>query len=787
MWYHFTFAVISISLLGIAAGAIRCYMRFVPSPATREGVPWDVISQRLSFLGVSVALPVVLMSLLVATPTFSLTGAAILTAYFIVCALPFYMSGYVTAVIFRVGSSRASSLYAADLLGAAIGCLLSIPLLDRLGGVGSLLMVSVLSTATAFAVAVGSASRRRTVALVYVLVFAAALGLQMTRTHIDVRSVKLGLREETRAILEVKWNSHSRLALLDYFDQERQSAFPFLAWGLSDRYMGWLPRQYLITIDGASETPITEVKEEGITGHRYLSYDITGLPYQLRRGGKALIIGAGGGRDVLTALWFGSTDVTGVELNHDIVRWVRERYASFAGHLYRRPEVRIVVDDGRNFARASHERFDVIQISMIDTFAATAAGAYTLSENNLYTTQAFDEYLDHLRPNGILSINRFFLNPPHQTLRVVTLAREALAQRGINDAARHIVVIKKDSPLGNNGLVLVKVMPFTAEEIEMLRAVCGSLGFELVALPHARLQNAFTEYLTTANVERFYEAYPFNVRPPTDDRPFFFNTFKISTFFKSLGVRRHVEAERVYNFDAAFILFVLLALATCCVGMFIVVPLWLRKEVRPEENPQQRLTRGTLAYFLLIGLGFILVEVVLIQRFHLYLGHPIYSLAVILFTVLASSGIGSAWTGGVDEARLVRHVVLACTGALLLIVLHEVAWPMFLEKSLGLPRSARIALTIGSLAPMGIAMGMPYPLGLRAISTAGGARVPWVWAINASASVLGSILAFTLAMATGFRIVLLLGAVCYAAALTSAVVSFRASGRGVHERTSARA
>ena len=785
MWYHFTFAVISISLLGIAAGAIRCYMRFLPSQQTSEGAPWDVISRRLSFLGVSVALPVVLMSLLVATPTFSLTGAAILTAYFVVCALPFYMSGYVTAVIFRVGSTQASSLYAADLLGAAIGCLLSIPLLDRLGGVGSLLMVSILSTSTAFVVAWGSASRRRTIALVYVLVFAAGLGLHVSRTHIDVRSVKLSLREEMSEILEVKWNSHSRLALLDYFDQERQSAFPFLAWGLSDRYTGWLPRQYLITIDGASETPITEVKED-IAGHRYLSYDITGLPYHLRRGGKALIIGAGGGRDVLTALWFGSTDVTGVELNHDIVRWVRERYASFAGHLYTRPEVRIIVDDGRNFVRGSRERFDIIQISMIDTFAATAAGAYTLAENNLYTMQAFDEYLDHLRPNGILSINRFFLNPPHQTLRVVTLAREALAHRGINDPARHVVAIKKDSPLGNNGLVLVKVMPFTAEEIETLRAVCGSLGFELVALPQERLQNAFTEYLATPNIERFYEAYPFNVRPPTDDRPFFFNTFKISTFFRSLGARQHVEAERVYNFDAVFILFVLLALATCCLCVFIFVPLWLAGEARNEQNPQQRLQGGSLAYFVLIGLGFILVEVVLIQRFHLYLGHPIYSLAVILFTVLASSGIGSAWTAGLNDARLVRHAILACAAALLLIILHELAWPIFLEKSLGLPRSARIALTICSLAPMGIAMGMPYPLGLRAISAAGPARVPWVWAVNASASVLGSILAFALAMATGFRIVLLLGAVCYAAALASAVVSFRSNGRVVHGRTSAR-
>ena len=773
MWYHFTFAVISISLLGIAAGAVRCYMHFVPAASTSDGPPWEMISRRLTVLSISVALPILLMSLIVATPTFSLTGAVVLAVYFIVCALPFYTSGYVTAAIFRAGSRQASSLYAADLLGAAIGCLLSIFLLDRLGGIGSLLMVSVLSAAAAVVAAWRTPSwSRRGIALSYLLVFAFGLGFQASRTQVDVRSVKLSLREERHAILDIKWNSHSRLALLDYFDPARPSMFPFLAWGLSDRYTGPLPRQYLITIDGASETPITEVKGD-VAAHGYLAYDITAVPYHLRRGANVLIIGAGGGRDVLTALWFGSTHVTGVELNDDIVRWVRDRYASFAGHLYSRPDVRIIVDDGRNFVRASRERFDVIQISMIDTFAATAAGAYTLSENNLYTMQAFEEYLDHLHPTGMLAVNRFFLDPPHQTLRVVTLAREALARRGITEPARHIVAIKKESPLGDNGLVLVKLAPFTADEIDTVTKLCASLGFELVALPRGGFQNVFTEYLATPSLERFYDAYPHDVRPPTDDRPFFFNTFKISAFFESLSARQHVDPFRVYNYDAVFILFVLLALATSCLCVFIIAPLWSRTAARTATGSPARLPVGPLTYFISIGLGFILVEIVLIQRFHLYLGHPIYSLAVILFTVLASSGIGSAWTARLSDTRLRRHATLACLAALVLIVLHEIVWPVFLENSLGLSRSLRIALTICSLAPMGIAMGMPYPLGLRASAATAPARVPWVWAVNAGASVLGSILAFALAMASGFRIVLLIGGLCYAAALASAMVAFR--------------
>jgi SAM-dependent methyltransferase len=762
MWYHFTFAVISISLLGIASGAIRCYTRFSHQYHEIARDPWNVISRRSTLFSVAVVLPIVLLTWFVATPTFSFGGGLLLTAYFAACAAPFYASGYLTAAIFRFGSARVSSLYAVDLLGASLGCLLSIPLLDRLGGVASLLLVSVLSALVSWAASWRSlAPSRRTTALVTALALSGVLVFQVSRTQVDVRTVKLSAREEMHRIVDVKWNSHSRLALLDYFDPSAKTAFPFLAWGLSDRYAGWLPRQYLITIDGASETPLTELKED-VAAHEYLAYDITALPYHLRPGAKALVIGAGGGRDILTALWFGSPDVTGVELNRDIVRWVRERYARFAGHVYSRPEVRIVVDDGRNFVRASRETYDVVQISMIDTFAATAAGAYTLSENNLYTAEAFDEYLEHLRPDGVLSINRFFLDPPDQTLRVVTLAREALGRRGIRDSAGHVAAIKKGSPLGDNGLVLVKVAPFTAAEIQTLRRLCESLGFEPVALPGARSESPLSEYLAAPEPAAFYETYPFDVRPPTDDRPFFFNTLKISALLGSLELRQLIEPIRVYNFDAVFILFILLGLAGVALCLFIFVPLFLSR-----TSGEPRLPARSLAYFVLVGLGFILVEIVLIQRFHLYLGHPVYSLAVVLFTLLASSGIGSAWTARWAHGGLGRHLTIGCAAALLLIVLHQVLWPVFLATTLGLSRSMRIALAIVSLLPLGISMGMPYPLGLRVISAVRPTAMPWVWAVNGAASVLGSILAFALAMAMGFATVLLLGGLCYAGALLS--------------------
>jgi hypothetical protein len=771
MWYHFTFAVISIALLGIAAGAMSCYLRFPPGAQGGGATSafWQTISAGLNTFSLAVMLPVGLMIFLIDTPTFSWRGVLLLVSYFTACAAPFYASGYVTTALLRFGGARrVSSLYAVDLLGGALGCLVSIPLLNYLGGIGSLLIVSVLTAVAAAVLAArGGFTSRSVLAVATSVVVLTILCVQVRTARVDLRTVKMDLREESLGVLEVKWNSHSRLAMVDYFNPAEPKSWPFLAWGLSDHYKGWLPRQYLITIDGASETPVAALGED-LRKHEYLAWDVTSLPYHLRKGGKTLVIGSGGGRDVLTALWFGSQDVTAVELNQGIVDWLQGPYADFAGHVYSRPGVRLVVDDGRNFVRASPDYYDVLQISMIDTFAATSAGAYTLSENNLYTAEAFDEYLEHLSADGILSINRFFLDPPQQTLRVVTLAREALMRRGVQDPAQHLAVARKRNLWDKIGLVMVKKTPFTIAEVDQIRDVCLKMGFEPVALPGVPLDNTFTAYLQEPDPARFYQSYPFDVRPPTDDHPFFFNTFKVSSFGDALRRRQEIEPVRVYNFDAVFILFVLLALAVVCLFAFLFLPLMWRTRTARGGAMKPGVPGRQLAYFVCVGLGFILVEVVLIQRFNLYLGHPIYSLAVILVSLLAFSGLGSALTTRWANHGHVFPLAVACALVALLVLAHECLWPYFLQQTLGLALATRIALAVAALLPIGLSMGMPYPLGLRVVAHGNPDGMPWVWAVNAAASVLGSVLAFALAMVAGFTIVLLAGAFCYVGALCCA-------------------
>jgi hypothetical protein len=374
-------------------------------------------------------------------------------------------------------------------------------------------------------------------------------------------------------------------------------------------------------------------------------------------------------------------------------------------------------------------------------------------------------------------MNRFFLDPPRQTLRVVTLAREALARRGVQDAARHIVVIKKPNRSGDNGLVMVKRIPFTSTELDTLRNLYVSAAYEPIAVPGAALDNAFTRYLREREPERFYQSHAFDVRPPTDDRPFFFNTLKVSSIPAYLGLRHQVEAVRAYNLDAVFTLFMLLGMATVSLLAFVFLPLfWQARNSRPLQYPHYSTSWSNLVYFVWVGLGFILVEIVLIQRFNLYLGHPVYSLAVILVSILAFSGLGSVWTRRRPNEHLKFSMAISCAAVTLVVIAFEAIWSMVVNHTLGLPLSARIGLAVASLMPVGICMGMPYPLALRAISTKSAEAVPWVWAINAAASVLGSILAFSLAMAVGFRVVMLLGAACYACAF---VMASRLTGHAV--------
>jgi spermidine synthase len=430
-------------------------------------------------------------------------------------------------------------------------------------------------------------------------------------------------------------------------------------WGLSPKYDGPHPFSYFMDIDASASTEILVAQK--IDDVAFLRDEVTAFAYRLMPpGGESLVIGPGGGRDVWSALVFGASKVVGVEINSIIVDDVmRGRFRGRSGRLYERPDVQVFVDDGRNFVARSRDRYDVIQASLVDTWAATAAGAYTLTENTLYTVDAFSDYLDHLSDDGVLTITRWVADG----LRLVSLAQEACARRGWS-AADRLAVVRHE----NVATFLLKKKPFTAEETARLRAIADRLDFEVLYTPSTEptygrssdtrqttkpaedvlVEGAATgdyaRLITAADREQFYASYPADIRPTTDDRPFFFHTTKIQDQFDV------AFGQKMLFGNGLSALMTLLGISAALVALFVVGPLIVagRGQARP---------RGWLAwlvYFGALGAGFMLIEVSVLQNFVLLLGHPVYSLTVTLFSLLLGTGLGAGWSRRLDGVSLRR-------------------------------------------------------------------------------------------------------------------------------------
>jgi SAM-dependent methyltransferase len=491
----------------------------------------------------------------------------------------------------------------------------------------------------------------------------------------------------------------------------------------------------------------------------------------LRPQGDFAIIGPGGGVDVLRAVGSGSKNVTAIEINPLIANTVmRERYADYAYHLYDIPEVHLHVADGRSWIRNSKEKYDVIQMTLVDTWASTAAGAFALSENNLYTVEAFQEYFDHLKPDGILAITRWEFKQPREALRVVSQAQEAMGKTGVEDMRAHFIVIS-DGPLDEDGrpvTVLAKKGPFTPAEVERVTDYLGSNSklhalyvpsSEEPGLGDLARKNAFQELIALdggllgckSPRGLFICHYAYDITPVTDNAPFFFFTIKTSSVLKSIFAGSGHGMDWRINLGVV-VLWMLLLISLVAVLAFLVLPLAFR---RGAPGPGTR----PLLYFVAVGLGYILVEIAFIQRFVLFLGHPTYALTVVVFLLLLSSGAGSLTSRRwLSDPRQVRWVLAAITAGLAALVF---LLPRVLGAWIGIPFPAKLAVSALLLVPVGFAMGMPFPTGLRQLTERGQGGVEWAWAMNAGASVLGSAVAMAIAIHLGIAATLASGAAAY--------------------------
>ena len=753
-WYHFAFFAISLALLGLGASGVFVYaaqqrLKVVPTPNL-------LVFSAFAFAGLSV----LLMVLYLYTPlgvagmknNFLLLMFAILVG-----TAPFFAGGlYLTIAISRYSESI-TRVYAADLLGAAGGCLLFIPALGVFGGPGPMLGAAVLSLLGALGYIATPKMRRMTLALLSV-----AVGILTVQAVQPILDIQYGKDGPIRPSLFSEWNSYSRVAVYDE---------PQVDWGLSQA-VDVVPAPSLrMDIDVSAGTAI--LLPDSREDVEYLRYDVSALGHWLLpEDSKTLIIGPGGGRDIWTSLVFGARSVTGIEINSIIVDGVMQgAFFNRSAGIYAEPGVSVVVDDGRNYIARSDERYDLIQASLVDTWAATSAGAFALTESNLYTVEAFVEYLSHLSDDGILSFSRWRTG----SQRLITLARAAGEELGWGGIADRLFVAASHDLAGLSGVVTVVVsrQPLTGRQIGILTETSERLGFELLYAPAAGNdqsigQPEFIELATAPDLAPVLAASPTDISPVNDDKPFFFQSSRLDdlgSFFRGfLGDTARVRDDAP---TAGIDLIVrLLVLSVFSVILFIFVPL---RFIPSEHAPRTDSALLHLSYFAFLGVGFIVMEVRLIQRFVLFLGHPVYALTVVLFSFLLGAGLGSAFSRRFGSPERVARWALV--GVFALGIVYALELPDVLAAGLGLDRSLRIAVTLALLLPLSTLMGMPLPAGIRMLADRSSAMVAWAWGINGATSVLGSALAILLAVSLGFTAVTVIASVFYAAALLSHTVS----------------
>jgi hypothetical protein len=753
-WYHFAFLAVSVALLGY--GASGTALSLVPRWARLP------IARRASTLAILFAASVLGAYLSLNHLPFDSYRIAwerrqlfYLLLYYLALTAPFFFSGLATGMLLTAHARHTSRLYAANLLGSAVGALVPLLVLARVGE-GVVLVIAALGLLAAFTFFLqrspakqSTALRSSTLAYQAVLLGATALVLVLAvflpapfRLRLSpYKGLSQVLLFPDAELVWQRWNAFSRV------DRVRSSSIRS-APGLSLAYAGRLPQQDGLFSDGDDLSPVVAAGAH----QDYLDYLPVALPYQLRGGGRALLLGPKGGQAVQVALSEGAEWVVAVESNPLLVE--------SAGSVYRDERVRVVNEEGRHYARRSDETFDVIHLALGDGYRPVTSGAYSLGEHYDLTVEAFEDYLSRLRSDGLLVVERWMQLPPSELLRAGAIAVEALRRTGVDEPEAHFAVIRD----WQVGLILVKNGTYSKEELATIREFCRERSLDLVALPGLTEAEANQFNLLDEPVyyqvfrqlfddpTRVYAEQGYDVSPPTDDRPFFFHFFKwgqTRAVLQQLG-----KIWLPWGGSGFFVLVALLAVAAVTSGVLILLPLALS---RLGEGGKKGLRARTLAYFGLLGLGFLFVEIPLMQRFILFLGQPVYAFAGVAASILFFSGLGSLATPRLSPGRTLPFLVVG-------ILLYPLGLPVLFDTLLGAPLALRMLTTILCLAPLGFLMGMPFPGGLAWLRARAPGMIPWAWAVNGCMSVLASVLAAMIALSAGFSWVLAAGALAYAGA-----------------------
>ncbi|MGD2027336.1 MAG: hypothetical protein PVI99_05925 [Anaerolineales bacterium] len=764
-FYHFAFMIVSLALLGF--GASGTFLAIFPRVGRRNP------ASTLGFLSLGAAasmLGAYILTNQVPFDSFSIAWdqrqIGIFALHYAALSLPFFFSGLAVGLLLELTPRSAGKVYAVNLVGSAAGCLVALAVPQSLGGEGTVVFSSMMAALAGVVpfLAQTNKSAAATAGIVLTIVIMLfngyTLGVQVKKgaplpllglNISPYKGLSYALQYPGAETVAREWNAFSRV---DVVSSPGIRSMP----GISFRYTAPPPAEYGLLVDGDNLSPVV-LPEADLS---FTDYLLEAAAYRLRPGARVLLLEPGGGLALQTALSQGAAEITAVEPNPLVVDLV---------YVYGNPEVETVVETGRSYLKRASGQYDLILFSLSATYHPVRSGAYSLVEDYRHTLEAYQDALDRLDEGGILVIRRWLQVPPSEWLRSFVLAVTALEENGLDPGA-HIAAIRSF----NAGLLLVKKTPFTPGELEALRAFSADRAFDLVHLPNLQPEETnrynilsepvysqtFRAFLSAPDRQAWLAGYPYEVSPPTDNHPFFGHYFKWSQ-------TRQIIAElgkswQPFGGVGYFVLLVLLALAIVLAGAIILLPLAFLR----GERISPALRWSSFAYFGLIGLAYLLVEIPLVQRLILYLGHPAYALTTTLFAILLFSGIGSRNAARLPHRRTLAALVLAVWAA---------PWVLsgLFEITLGFPLVIRAGIAVAALAPLGFLMGIPFPRGIDKIETAAPSLIPWAWGVNGALSVISSILAALIALSFGFSWSLLAGAACYGGAWAAAK---RLGGRG---------
>lgn len=744
-YYYLAFFALSLAMLGMTAGAITVYIK-------EKYFSIDSIFNTLaiSALLYSISLPVSVIAIcyIPLSDDFWMLKIVKLICITFFCSLPFYFSGIIISAALTKLTLPVNKLYAADLTGAATGCICVLICFQFFDAPTLLIFLGFFGLIIALLFNYWSIKTHKVIFSVILIFILSTCSLNLFTGKIRPILVK-GTREKSSTFIFEKWNSHSRVAV-----EKMVEGTPQL-WGRSPALPnGIKSSQYKMTIDGDAGTVMRKFKTIADIDH--LKYDLTNIAYYLRKQGNTCIIGVGGGKDVQAAVLFGQRKITGIDVNPVFTDLLKNRFKDFAG-LANRKEISLINDDARSFLSRSDEKFDIIQMALIDTWAATGAGAFSLSENNLYTIEAWETFFNRLAPDGLLTVSRWYNSfNLGETGRLLSLAVASLHKIGVANASPNIALLTTN----NLATLIVNKKGFSPDELITLRQKAAALGFNFVAgpgkIPEDETLARIINSKTNAELKKSISHHQLKLDPPTDDNPYFFNMLRLSHLnFSNTSLPGIMNG----NLRATRMLILLITCLLFLTSITVILPLFIKTKNKIRFTNKTFILPGL--YFSLIGGGFILLEMALIQKLTVFLGRPVYAIGILLFSLILSTGTGSLLADKLPVKGNWKSLILPVFITVTYILCISFILPLIMTNMTSASVAKKIITSLLLIFPLGLLLGIFFPTGMKFSQLHSQHHMPWFWALNGIFSVLFSSIAVFISIYAGISYNFYLSAFMY--------------------------